>query len=382
MSRPDPRLGSRASTPVERPTPVHGRPRSASSRSSRPARTAAPRSTSSRLVTRIDQTPLRRLGRGPVGRAAPSASSQRAGFPVLVIDEPDDAIAVGALAAHLAEVRAGRRPHPHVPGRDRRHAARSIALGEIGHRRPYVVSTVHSSRGPLERGPRAAPRPDAAHGPADRGLAGDRAQARRRGADDRPGPPHLQRRRPRALRPPGAVLHAARGVRHGARARRSSASSRGWSPRRATRRCSRPGPHVLRAVPDAYLLIVGEGSRGATRSRRRPRAADRPPGRLHRPPRRRPGGHRRARRRRPAVVPRGPGAVDPRGDGAVAPGRRLERRRDPRDDRGRRDGAARPAPRRRWRWRPRSSGCCATTPTPTRSGAPATTWSTTASASS
>ena len=31
---------------------------------------------------------------------------QKAGFSVLVIDEPDDAIAVGALAAHLAEVRA------------------------------------------------------------------------------------------------------------------------------------------------------------------------------------------------------------------------------------------------------------------------------------
>ncbi len=57
------------------------------------------------------------------------------------------------------------------------------------------------------------------------------------------------------------MLHAPRGVRHGARARRSSASSRGWSRRRATRRCSRRGRASCARCPDAYLLIVGEGSR-------------------------------------------------------------------------------------------------------------------------
>ena len=56
------------------------------------------------LVTRIDKT------RYDVSIVALSPGSavrklQRAGFDVLVIDEPDDAIAVGALAAHLAEVR-------------------------------------------------------------------------------------------------------------------------------------------------------------------------------------------------------------------------------------------------------------------------------------
>src|SRR6476469_7657292 len=57
------------------------------------------------LVTRMDPA------RYDVSIVALSPGSavrklQRAGFEVLVIDEPDDAIAVGALAAHLSEVRA------------------------------------------------------------------------------------------------------------------------------------------------------------------------------------------------------------------------------------------------------------------------------------
>ena len=82
-------------------------------------------------------------------------------------------------------------------------------------------------------------------------------------------------------------------------------------------------PAVLRAVPDAYLLIVGEGSRrdALEAQARELRIAHRVvfTGRRDDVP----GGDRRARRRRAAVVPRGPGPDDPRGDGAVAPGRRL-----------------------------------------------------------
>ncbi len=66
-------------------------------------------------------------------------------------------------------------------------------------------------------------------------------------------------------------------------------------------------PLVLRRVPDAWLLIVGEGSE---RERWRPRPTAlgiAGPGRLHRPPRRRPGGDRRPGRRRPALLPRGAG---------------------------------------------------------------------------
>ncbi len=56
------------------------------------------------LVTRIDPS------RYDVSVVALSNGSavrklQRAGIAVLVIDDPDDTIAVGALAAHLAEVR-------------------------------------------------------------------------------------------------------------------------------------------------------------------------------------------------------------------------------------------------------------------------------------
>jgi glycosyltransferase involved in cell wall biosynthesis len=70
---------------------------------------------------------------------------QRAGIPVVVIDDPDDAVAVGALAVHLAAVR----PdviHNHMYRAELVGTRAAIALEKIGQRRPYVVSTVHSSR--------------------------------------------------------------------------------------------------------------------------------------------------------------------------------------------------------------------------------------------
>jgi glycosyltransferase involved in cell wall biosynthesis len=96
------------------------------------------------LVTRMDHD------RYDVSIVALSSGSavrklQRAGFDVLVIDEPDDAIAVGALAAHLSEVRADV-VHNHMYRAETVGTRAAIALGEIGHRRPYVVSTIHSSR--------------------------------------------------------------------------------------------------------------------------------------------------------------------------------------------------------------------------------------------
>ena len=75
-------------------------------------------------------------------------------------------------------------------------------------------------------------------------------------------------------------------------------------------------PLVLRACPDAYLLIVGEGSRrdALEAQARELRIAHRVvfTGRRDDVP----GRDRRARRRRAAVLPRGAGPVDPRGDGA------------------------------------------------------------------
>ena len=70
---------------------------------------------------------------------------QRAGFPVLVIDEPDDAICVGALAAHLGEVRPDV-VHAHMFRAETVATRAVLALVEIGHRRPYLISTIHSSR--------------------------------------------------------------------------------------------------------------------------------------------------------------------------------------------------------------------------------------------
>jgi glycosyltransferase involved in cell wall biosynthesis len=96
------------------------------------------------LVSRVDQT---RYDVSVVSLSAGSAvrKLQRAGFPVLVIDEHDDAIAVGALAAHLAEVRADV-VHMHMYRAETVGTRAVLALAEIGHRRPYLVSTIHSSR--------------------------------------------------------------------------------------------------------------------------------------------------------------------------------------------------------------------------------------------
>ena len=70
---------------------------------------------------------------------------ERLGIPVTVIDEPDDAIATGILAAHLTDVRADI-VHNHMYRAEIVGTKAAIALGEAGHRRPYVISTVHSSR--------------------------------------------------------------------------------------------------------------------------------------------------------------------------------------------------------------------------------------------
>ena len=96
------------------------------------------------LMKRLDRS---RFDASVVSLSAGSAvrKLQREGFDVCVIDEPDDAVAVGALVAHLLDVR----PdviHTHMYRADIVGTKAAIALGESGHHRPYVVSTVHSSR--------------------------------------------------------------------------------------------------------------------------------------------------------------------------------------------------------------------------------------------
>jgi glycosyltransferase involved in cell wall biosynthesis len=70
---------------------------------------------------------------------------QRVGISTMVIDEPDDAIAVGALAAHLARIQ----PdiiHNHMYRAEIVGTKAALSLQAAGYARPYVMSTVHSSR--------------------------------------------------------------------------------------------------------------------------------------------------------------------------------------------------------------------------------------------
>ncbi len=199
------------------------------------------------LVTRIDTA---RYDVSVVALSAGSAVRKllKAGIPVLVIDDPDDAIAVGALAAHLAEVRADV-VHAHMYRAETVATRAVIALGEAGQRKPYVVATIHSEPDPLGRGPAAPARADAVHGPPDRRLEGDRAQAVRRAAHHRPGEPRsttastssATTTRRRAARCPRSTGWSP--------GRRSSAWSPGWSRRRATRRCSRRGRRCSAPAP-------------------------------------------------------------------------------------------------------------------------------------
>ncbi len=70
---------------------------------------------------------------------------QRAGFEVTVLDEPDDVIATATLAAHLAEARPDV-VHNHMFRAEIVGTKASIAIATAGHRRPWIISTVHSSR--------------------------------------------------------------------------------------------------------------------------------------------------------------------------------------------------------------------------------------------
>jgi len=96
------------------------------------------------LLARLDRS---RYEASVVSLSPGSAARQieRLGFPVLVLDEPDDAIAVGALATHLADVGA-EIVHNHMYRAELVGTRAAIALGEVGHPRPWVIGTVHSSR--------------------------------------------------------------------------------------------------------------------------------------------------------------------------------------------------------------------------------------------
>ena len=211
------------------------------------------------LVTRIDRT---RFETSVVSLSSGSAvrKLQRAGIQVLVIEDPDDAIAVGALAAHLA----GIRPdviHNHMYRAELVGTRAAIALGEIGLRRPYVVSTVHSSRvrSAEDREQLRRLTPDM-----DRLIAVSRSIVAKLGDEGRldAGPPvdliyngvDLQRY---DHQEPCCTLRDEYGMEPGSQIVGVVAR---LEPEKGHPTLLEAWPAVLRAAPDAYLLVIGEGS--------------------------------------------------------------------------------------------------------------------------
>ena len=186
---------------------------------------------------------------------------QRAGFQVTVVEEPDDAIATGVLATILADVN----PdviHSHMYRAELVGTRAAIALGAAGHRRPYIVSTVHSSRIRSEEDRRVL---QILTPQIDQLIAVSRAIETKIRDEGRAGAPvrliyngvDLARydetlpcctfREQYGIEPDAVVV--------GVVAR--------LEPEKGHPTLLESWPAVLRAVPNAVLLIVGEGSRHA-----------------------------------------------------------------------------------------------------------------------
>lgn len=96
------------------------------------------------LLTRVDRerydVSICSLTAGPATRRM-----ERAGIPVCIIDTPDDDAAIEAVASHLAAVRADV-VHAHMYRAEVVATLAAWRLRATGRPRPFVVSTVHSSR--------------------------------------------------------------------------------------------------------------------------------------------------------------------------------------------------------------------------------------------
>jgi glycosyltransferase involved in cell wall biosynthesis len=213
------------------------------------------------LATRIDRS------RYDISIVALSPGSavrklQRVGVPVSVIDEPDDAVAVGALVAHLAAVRPDV-VHGHMYRAEIVGTKAAIALSRAGHPRPYIVNTVHSSRvrsvADREEVRRLTPE-------MDRLIAVSEAIARKivvEGRSLRNGPQielihngvDLERY---DHQEPCCTLRDEYGMEPGSRIVGVVAR---LEPEKGHPTLLDAWPLVLRECPDAYLLVVGEGSR-------------------------------------------------------------------------------------------------------------------------
>ena len=184
---------------------------------------------------------------------------QRHGFDVTVIDEPEDGAAISALVDHLAHVR----PdviHTHMYRADVVGTKAAIALGAAGLRRPYIVSTVHSSRvrSHEDRELLRQLTPEM-----DQLIAVSRSIERKIADEHRTGAPvrliyngvDLQRY---DHQEPCCTLRDEYGMEPGAPIVGVVAR---LEPEKGHQTLIEAWPLVLRQVPDAYLLIVGEGSR-------------------------------------------------------------------------------------------------------------------------
>jgi glycosyltransferase involved in cell wall biosynthesis len=184
---------------------------------------------------------------------------QRHGIDVTVIDEPDDGAAIRALIAHLELVQ----PdviHTHMYRADIVGTKTAIALGESGQRRPYIVSTVHSSRvrSHEDRELLRHLTPEI-----DQLIAVSQSIERKIADEHRTGAPvrliyngvDLQRY---DHQDPCCTLRDEYGMEAGSQIVGVVAR---LEPEKGHQTLIEAWPHVLSHVPDAYLLIVGEGSR-------------------------------------------------------------------------------------------------------------------------
>ena len=212
------------------------------------------------LLSRLDRSRFEpsvvSLSPGPTTRKI-----ARLGVSVLVLDEPDDATAVGALAAYMA----GIRPdviHNHMYRAELVGTRAATGLAEVGLPRPYVVSTVHSSRvrSAEDRAQLRLLTPKM-----DQLIAVSKSIERKIAEEGRIGAPveliyngvdldRYERQEPCCTLPeeygmePGAQLV-------GVVAR--------LEPEKGHPTLLEAWPKVLQSCPEAYLLIIGEGSRRA-----------------------------------------------------------------------------------------------------------------------
>ena len=184
---------------------------------------------------------------------------ERNGIAVTVIDEPDDGEAVRALTVHLALIQPDV-VHTHMYRADVVGTKAVMALAAGGHRRPYVVSTVHSSRvrsaEDRELIRQLTPQMDQL-------IAVSKSIEKKIADEHRTGAPvrliyngvDLQQY---DHQEPCCTLRDEYGMEPGSQIVGVVAR---LEPEKGHQTLIEAWPNVLRECPDAYLLIVGEGSR-------------------------------------------------------------------------------------------------------------------------